>query len=165
MRRRAAAVRLAVFDVDGVLTDGRLYIGPHGEAMKAFHVRDGYGLKALARAGIEVGLLTARESAIVRQRAQELGITLIAQAAQDKAAVLRDWLHERGLEAAQAAYLGDDLPDLGALALAGLPAAVADAHPRVRAAAAYVTTLPGGRGAARELCELILRARDAAGDG
>jgi 3-deoxy-D-manno-octulosonate 8-phosphate phosphatase (KDO 8-P phosphatase) len=153
-------VRLAVFDVDGVLTDGRIYIGPRGETMKAFHVRDGYGLKALARAGVEVGLLTARESAILARRAQELGIPLVVQGAQDKAAVLAGWLGERGLEGAQAAYLGDDLPDLGALALAGLPAAVADAHARVRAAAAYVTALPGGQGAARELCDLILQARE-----
>ena len=159
LAQRAARVRLAVFDVDGVLTDGRLYIGPHGEALKAFHVHDGYGLKALMRAGVEVGLLTARSSAIVVARAQELGIALVAQGAADKAAVLTTWMRERALDPAAVSYLGDDLPDLAPMALVGLPAAVANAHAHVRAAACYVTRRGGGRGAARELCELLLGAR------
>lgn len=159
--RRAAAVRLAVFDVDGVLTDGRLFIGPAGEALKAFHVRDGHGLKTLARAGVEVALLTGRSSNIVTVRAQELGITRVAQGVQDKALVLAEWMAECALQAEQVAYLGDDEPDLGPMALAGLPAAVADAHPRVRAAARYVTAARGGRGGARELCDLILTSRHA----
>lgn len=160
LQQRAASVRLAVFDVDGVLTDGRLYIGPHGEAMKAFHVRDGHGLKALARAGIEVGLLTARESDIVTHRARELGIERVAQGAADKAQVLDAWMRECGLSGAQVSYLGDDLPDLAPMALAGFPAAVADAHASVRAAACFVTRRGGGRGGARELCDLLLAARD-----
>lgn len=158
--QRAGAVRLAVFDVDGVLTDGRLYIGSHGEVMKAFHVRDGHGLKALARAGIEVALLTARSSDIVTYRARELGIGLVEQGAADKADVLRGWMRARDLAAAEVSYLGDDLADLPAMALCGLPAAVADAHARVRAAACFVTRRGGGRGGARELCDLLLAARD-----
>jgi 3-deoxy-D-manno-octulosonate 8-phosphate phosphatase (KDO 8-P phosphatase) len=157
--RRAAAVRLLVVDVDGVLTDGRLYFGPDGEALKAFDVRDGHGIKLLREAGIEVAVLTARNSPIVDRRVRELGIERVIQGAADKAAAFAALAEAVRIAPAECGYIGDDWPDLPVLAQVGLAATVADAVAEVRRAAHWISRAPGGRGAVRELAEFILRAQ------
>jgi len=157
--QRAAAIRLLVLDVDGVLTDGRLYFGADGEALKVFDVRDGHGIKLLREAGVEVAILSARRSPIVERRARELGITHVIQGAADKGAGFADLARTLQLRPGQCAYMGDDWPDLAALAQAGLAATVADAAPEVRRVAHWIGSVPGGRGAVRELAEFILRAQ------
>ena len=155
----AARIELVVFDVDGVLTDGRLYLGDNGTEFKAFHVRDGHGVKRLHEAGIKVAALSGRRSTAVDQRLNELQVDLYRQGCQHKDRDFLDLLQHFDVSGGATAYLGDDVIDLPAMRLAGLPAAVADAHPQVLAAARWVTTLGGGRGAARELCDLIVDAR------
>ncbi len=157
--QRARRVALMVFDVDGVLTDGSLYIGAQGELMKAFDVRDGHGIKLLREAGIEVAILTARRSEIVTARAKELGIARVLQGQADKLAGFDQLLTDTGIAADACGYIGDDWPDLPVLARAGFAATVADACAEVKAAAHWIATAPGGRGAARELAEFILRAQ------
>jgi 3-deoxy-D-manno-octulosonate 8-phosphate phosphatase (KDO 8-P phosphatase) len=157
--QRAARVRLLVLDVDGVLTDGRLYFGADGEAMKVFDVRDGHGIKMLREAGIEVAILTARRSPIVERRAAELGIGRVIQGATDKGESLVALATRLQVPEAQCGYMGDDWPDLAALARAGFAAAPADARPEVRHLAHWITEASGGRGAVRELAEFILRAQ------
>ncbi|MCX8003495.1 MAG: HAD hydrolase family protein [Burkholderiaceae bacterium] len=156
---RAARVRLMVFDVDGVLTDGRLYFGPEGDTMKAFHARDGHGIKLLQAAGIEVALLTARTSPIVARRAQELGIARVLQGQADKWAGLQALCAGAGRAAQDCGYMGDDWPDLPVLTRVGFAAAVADAAPEVKAVAHWVSSRAGGGGAVRELAEFVLRAQ------
>lgn len=155
----AAGVRLAVFDVDGVFTDGRIWMSSDGVELKAFSVRDGVGIKQLLAAGIEVAIISGRASPAVDRRMAELGVSRVVQGCADKAAALEKLLRETGVAAGEVAYLGDDTPDLPAMRLVGLPCAVADAHPEVLAGAAWTTTLPGGGGAVREFCEYLLRAR------
>lgn len=157
----AGRTQLVVFDVDGVLTDGRLYLGDDGTEFKAFHVRDGHGFKLLREAGIKVAALSGRRSSAVTRRMEELQVDLHRQGCQHKDQDLAELLEHFGLSGDQVAYLGDDVIDLPAMRLAGLPVAVADAHPAVRAAARWITTLGGGRGAARELCDFIIQARAA----
>ncbi len=159
LRELAARIRLAVFDIDGVFTDGRLWMGSDGVEYKAFSVRDGVGIKQLLAAGVEVAIISGRASAAVERRMAELGVRRVVQGCDDKAAALGELLRQTGIGAADTAYLGDDTPDLPAMRVAGLPAAVADAHPEAQAAALWVSTLPGGRGAVREFCEFLLRAR------
>lgn len=159
LRELASRIRLAVFDIDGVFTDGRLWMGSDGVELKAFSVRDGVGIKDLLAAGVEVAIISGRASAAVDRRMAELGVRRVVQGCADKAAALGELLRETGIDAGVTAYLGDDTPDLPAMRLAGLPAAVADAHPEAQAAAVWVSTLPGGHGAVREFCELLLRAR------
>jgi 3-deoxy-D-manno-octulosonate 8-phosphate phosphatase (KDO 8-P phosphatase) len=157
--RRAAGLRLLVLDVDGVLTDGRLHFGADGEALKVFDVRDGHGVRLLREAGIEVAILSARRSPIVERRARELGIAPVIQGAADKGAALAELLRTLRLPPGQCGYVGDDWPDLAALAQAGFAATVADAAPEVRRVAHWISGAPGGRGAVRELAEFILRAQ------
>jgi 3-deoxy-D-manno-octulosonate 8-phosphate phosphatase (KDO 8-P phosphatase) len=157
---RAAGIRLAAFDVDGVLTDGRLYYADSGEESKAFSTLDGHGLKLLMGENVRVALITARTSRLLEQRARNLGVDLLFQGCADKAAALSGLLRELGLDAAQAGYMGDDAVDLPALRLAGLALTVPEAPAAVRRAAHYVTRRGGGRGAVREACELLLLARD-----
>lgn len=157
----AGRTQLVVFDVDGVLTDGRLYLGDDGTEFKAFHVRDGHGFKLLREAGIKVAALSGRRSSAVTRRMEELQVDLHRQGCQHKDQDFAELLEHFGLRGDQVAYLGDDVIDLPAMRLAGLPVAVADAHPTVRAAARWITTLRGGRGAARELCDFIIQARAA----
>jgi 3-deoxy-D-manno-octulosonate 8-phosphate phosphatase (KDO 8-P phosphatase) len=157
--RRAAAVRLALFDVDGVLTDGGLVLGADGSEFKTFHVRDGLGLVLLLEAGLEVGVISARPSEVVAARMRDLGVRHTALGVADKPAAMRRMLEQLGLTGPAACYTGDDLVDLAPMAMAGLAVAVADAHPLVRARAHWVTDGGGGRGAAREVCELLLRAQ------
>jgi len=157
--QRAAAVRLLVLDVDGVLTDGRLHFGADGEALKVFDVRDGHGVKLLREAGIEVAILSARRSPIVERRAGELGITQVIQGAADKGASFAALAQALQVGLPQCVYIGEDWPDLAALAQAGFAATVADAAPEVRRVAHWTTSAPGGRGAVREVAEFILRAQ------
>ena len=157
---RAAQLRMMIFDVDGVLTDGRLFIGPQGEAMKAFDVRDGHGIKMLMAAGVEVAVLTARRSAIVGARMRELGVKRVLQGQSDKRTGLAQLMHETGLEAAQCGYMGDDLPDLGVLKMVGFAAAPADAAAEVLDVAHWVSPREGGRAAVRSVAEFVLRAQE-----
>jgi 3-deoxy-D-manno-octulosonate 8-phosphate phosphatase (KDO 8-P phosphatase) len=155
----SSPIRLLVLDVDGVLTDGRLYYGPRGEALKVFHVRDGYGLVQLRRAGVAVAVISGRRSPMVTVRCRELGIEHVHQGIADKLPVFTRLCARLKLTAAACACIGDDLPDLPLISAAGLGFAVADAHPQVRRAAGHVTRLPGGSGAVREVCDLLLAAR------
>lgn len=158
---RLAAVKLLVMDVDGVLTDGGLYYTERGDEVKRFDVRDGQGLVLLRQAGVLTAVITRRRSEIVERRADELGIVEVHQGATDKRAVLEALLARRGLAASDTAYVGDDVGDLPAMALVGIPIAVADAVSPVRHAAVYVTRARPGHGAIRELCDLILSAKRA----
>lgn len=159
MLARARRIRLLVLDVDGVLTDGRLYLSASGEELKVFHVRDGAGLVAVRRAGIDVAIVSGRDSAAVTRRAAELGIERVLQGVADKGAALDSLLTELGVAAHEVACVGDDSPDLPMLQRAGLAIGVADAHPAVREVVHWVTPSPGGRGAVREACDLLLNAR------
>ena len=147
-------------DCDGVLTDGRLYYGPSGEEQKVFYVRDGYGLVAWHAAGFMSGIISGRNSPIVQLRFEQLGVTFIRQGNDEKEPVFDQVLSEAGVTAEQTAYIGDDVPDVSVMRRVGLAVAVGDAHPSVKAAAHFVTESPGGRGAVRELIDLILASRD-----
>jgi len=155
---RAAAVRLACFDVDGTLTDGRLLFDNDGRELKAFHVRDGLGLALLRRYGFEVALVTARASTIVERRARELGVRACTKVG-DKLACLRGIAAELGIGMEAVAFMGDDLVDLAALQAVGLSVAPADAHAWVRERVHWRTVACGGSGAGRELCDLLLAAQ------
>jgi len=157
--QRAARVRLMVLDVDGVLTDGRLFFGPQGEALKVFDVRDGHGIKMLLAHGVAMAILSARSSAIVEARARELGITHVLQGQSDKEQGFTDLLLETALTAADCGYAGDDLPDLPVLRAVGFAATVADACDEVKAIAHWIAPRPGGSGAVRALAEYVLRAK------
>ncbi len=159
MSAAAARVRVLVLDVDGVLTDGRLYYGPRGEALKVFHVRDGAGLKQLAAAGVSVAVISGRRSPMTRLRCRELGIRHVMQGVADKAAALRRLCARLRVDPAECACIGDDSPDVPMMRLAGLAFAVADAHAEARQAAHVITAQPGGRGAVREVCDHLLAAR------
>jgi 3-deoxy-D-manno-octulosonate 8-phosphate phosphatase (KDO 8-P phosphatase) len=156
---RARRVRLMVFDVDGVLTDGRLWYGPEGETLKAFSVLDGLGMKLLAASGVQLAILSARGSAAVARRAAELGIARLVQGAEDKRAALEKMLAEAGLPAGAAGFMGDDLADLAAMRACGFACAPATAADLVLRHAHYVTRAPAGAGAAREACEFVMRAQ------
>ncbi|HKK08821.1 MAG TPA: hypothetical protein VKA44_08055 [Gemmatimonadota bacterium] len=165
-RESASRIRLVVLDADGVLTDGGIYVadGVDGEPfqLRRFHVRDGVGLHLLRRAGVEPVVVSGRSSPAVRARAAELGIEEVRQVSPwEKVGVVGGMLERRGLAWTEAACLADDLPDLAVLERVGLPAAVADAVPEVRARAAWCGELPGGAGAVREFVEALLRARGA----
>lgn len=154
---RAHRVRGVVLDVDGVLTDGGIYLLPDGEEIKRFDARDGLGIRLLQEAGLPVALLTSRYSKAVLERAKELRIEFVHHARGPKADALPRLLEEMDLAAGEIAYLGDDLLDLEVLRRVGLPAVVADAAPEVKAAALWISGRWGGRGAAREFAEFILR--------
>ncbi len=150
-------IRLAIFDVDGVMTDGRLYLSDSGEETKAFDTKDGHGMKMLKASGVEIAIITGRSSRCVELRAENLGISLLFQGASDKLAVYGKLIESLGLEPEQTAYMGDDLVDLPVLARCGLAFAVPDAPDIVRQHADYVTRKQGGRGAVREACEFLMR--------
>jgi 3-deoxy-D-manno-octulosonate 8-phosphate phosphatase (KDO 8-P phosphatase) len=157
--RARQAIRLLVLDVDGVLTDGRLFFGARGEALKVFDVRDGYGIVALQRAGVAVAVISGRRSSAVRARCRELSVRYLHQGVQDKLAVFERLRARLRLTRGVCACVGDDLPDVPLMSAVALSFAVADAHPAVRRAAAIVTRRGGGRGAVREVCELLLAGR------
>lgn len=156
---KARAIRLAVFDVDGVMTDGRLHYSENGTESKAFHSRDGLGLKGLMSQGIAVAVITARQSELVARRMSELGIDDLIQGCRRKDQALAGLLERHQLTAEQAAYTGDDLLDWPAMGQCGFKFAPADANGWIRQRADWVTALPGGRGAVREACEFLLAAQ------
>ena len=156
---RAKVLKLLLFDVDGVLTDGSVIIHGDGTESKAFFIRDGSALVRARRQGLEIGLLSGRSSESTKQRATELGIPIVIQGENDKMAGYQRILRDTGLSDEQVAYMGDDLLDLGVLGRAGLSGAPADAIEDVRAAVDWVSLYPGGRGAVREFVDVILKAR------
>jgi 3-deoxy-D-manno-octulosonate 8-phosphate phosphatase (KDO 8-P phosphatase) len=156
---RARRLKLMIFDVDGVLTDGRLYLSDSGEEMKAFSTQDGQGIRLLQETGVTIGVITARQSRVVERRAQELGIRLLRQGASDKARTFAELLTIGSIAADEAGYMGDDLADLPVLVRCGFAAAVASAPEYVRSRSHYVANAAAGEGAAREVCEFIMRAQ------
>jgi len=156
---RARKTRVTIFDVDGVLTDGALYYADAGEGMKAFSVHDGHGIRMLRDAGVAAAIISSRSSGALEARARNLGIELLYQGAADKLAAFSELLVRCGIRAEACAYVGDDLVDLPVMQRCGLAVAVPDAPAAVRRQAHYVTRARGGRGAVREICEIILRAQ------
>lgn len=156
---KVTAIELLMLDVDGVMTDGGIYYDDNGDELKRFDVRDGHGIKLLMRGGIDVAIVTGRNSRVVEHRAKNLGITLVYQGALDKSSAFAEILERKGLTAEKAAFMGDDIIDLPALTRAGLSITVPDAAPEVIVRADYVTKKTGGRGAVREAVELILKAQ------
>ncbi len=156
---RIRRVKLLILDVDGVLTDGRIIVDDAGLESKEFYARDGHGLKMLMRTGIDVVLLTGRRSRVVEHRAADLGIGEVHQGILNKAEVFPGILQRRNLAPEEVAFVGDDVVDIPVLRRVGFPVAVADAVPEARRIADYVTVREGGRGAVREVCEVILRAQ------
>ncbi len=155
----AAAIKLVIFDVDGVLTDGSLFIGDDGQEYKAFHSRDGHGMAMLLQGGVEIGIITGRSSDVVRIRMEGLGIKHIFQGHRDKLPPYEELKQLLGIADQQIAYVGDDVVDLPIMLRVGLAVAVQDAHPLVKQHAHWQTSHDGGRGAARDVCELILEAQ------
>jgi len=156
----AKHIQLLICDVDGVFSDGLVYMGNQGEELKAFHTRDGYGIKSLMSAGIKVAVITGRQSKIVEQRMQALGISLIYQGQENKLHAYEDICSKLNIDSQHIAYVGDDLIDWPVMEQVALRISVADAHPLIVKRANYVTTIPGGYGAVREVCDLILQARN-----
>jgi 3-deoxy-D-manno-octulosonate 8-phosphate phosphatase (KDO 8-P phosphatase) len=157
---RMRRLKLMIFDVDGVLTDGTLYFSETGAELKAFNVRDGHGIKMLKESGVEIAILSARRSRAVDARAAELGLTLVEQGAGDKAKAFEVLIARVRVPAEAVGYMGDDLVDLPVLTRCGLAVSVPDAPELVRARVHHVTRAPGGRGAVREICEAIMRAQN-----
>lgn len=162
-RERLASLRLMIFDVDGILTDGSLWYGENGEMLKRFNVQDGHGLKILATSGIKVALVTGREGPIVARRAAELGLGDVMQNVRDKGAALTALASRHHLKLEQIGFMGDDLIDLPAMQRAGFAATVPEAPAYIAQAAHWVSTRAGGHGAARECCDLILAAQQKLG--
>jgi 3-deoxy-D-manno-octulosonate 8-phosphate phosphatase (KDO 8-P phosphatase) len=156
---RARGVRLMIFDVDGVLTDGTLWYGERGDALKAFHAFDGHGMKMLAANGVACALLSGRRSAAVAARAAELGVEHVLQGIDDKLPAFRELLRKTQLESGSAGYMGDELVDLPVLTRCGFACAPHEAPEAVRQRVHYVATADAGRGAVREVCELVMRAQ------
>ncbi|MFA9440641.1 KdsC family phosphatase [Uliginosibacterium sp. sgz301328] len=157
--QKAARVRLMAFDVDGVLTDGGLYYSPRGDELKRFSVLDGHGMKMLQKAGVEVAIITARNSPMVALRAENLGIVRVIQGARDKRATLLALREELSLPADETGYMGDDIVDLPILRACGFSATPANGHAFVKAHVDYTAATEGGHGAVREVCEFILAAQ------
>ncbi|WP_395340624.1 3-deoxy-manno-octulosonate-8-phosphatase KdsC [Ningiella sp. W23] len=154
-------LKLLVLDVDGVLSDGMLYMGNNQEELKTFNTKDGYGVKALVKLGVDVAVITGRQSNIVEQRMTALNTKYIIQGEENKQDALAALMEQNGLSANHVASIGDDMPDIGMFALSGIKVAVQDAHPFVKNQADYVTQLAGGKGAVREFCDIVLQAKGA----
>lgn len=159
IRQRAARLKLLLMDCDGVLTDGRIELLENGDESKTFHTRDGHGIVLMHRAGLHTGIISGRSSTLVERRARELGMRHIRQGTWDKIKDYVELIAEAGVEDTEVAFVGDDVTDIPLMQRAGFAVAVADAVPETLAAAHYVTKLPGGFGAVREVCELILKAQ------
>lgn len=156
---RAANVRLMIFDVDGILTDGSLHFGADGEVIKTFNVLDGHGIKLLQQSGVATAIISARQSPIVLRRATDLGIQHVFQGIHDKRSAFEQLLAQTNFAADACGFIGDDVIDLPILLRVGFSASVPNAHPEVRSRVHYLTEAGGGRGAAREVCDFILRAQ------
>jgi 3-deoxy-D-manno-octulosonate 8-phosphate phosphatase (KDO 8-P phosphatase) len=159
LRAKATQVRLLALDVDGVLTDGRIIMDHEGREIKAFDVRDGHGIKLLREAGIEVAMLTGRNSPVVQKRADDLGITWLRQGVADKVAAYAEIAREASIADEQTCFVGDELVDIPLLKRVGFPIVVADGVHEAKQWALYVTKAPGGKGAVREVCDLLLQAQ------
>lgn len=159
LHERAARIKLLLLDVDGVLTDGRLYFGNQGEEFKSFSTLDGQGIKALQKTGVKVGIITGRTSNLVARRASDLGITILVQGREDKWEALQDILQEHPVALEQIAFMGDDWPDLAVMTRAGLALTVANAHSSVVERAHWQSRECGGEGAVRAACDLIMKAQ------
>ena len=159
LKQRIQSIRLAVFDVDGILTDGSLYFLPDGQEVKAFNTLDGLGIKLLQKAGIKTAIITGRSSSQVSMRAKALGVNWLVQGREDKLTALEEIWHESGDSAATTAYIGDDLPDLAAIITVAFGVSVPNGHPVVCKEADWCTSRRGGEGAAREFCEVLLSAQ------
>ncbi len=159
LMQRAQRVKLMIFDVDGVLTDGGLRYGAEGEQIKTFHVLDGHGIKLLQQSGVKAAIISARSSDIVARRAADLGMAHLMQGIHDKRAGFDKLLAQTGLQAQDCGFMGDDVIDLPVMTRVAFAASVPNGHPEVRARAHYVAELAGGRGAVREVCDLLLRAQ------
>jgi 3-deoxy-D-manno-octulosonate 8-phosphate phosphatase (KDO 8-P phosphatase) len=159
IQAKAADIRLVIFDVDGVLTDGSLFLGDDGQEYKAFHSKDGHGMKMLQQAGVTIAIITGRTSEVVRIRMQSLGIQHVFQGIEDKRSAYAELKQVVGLEDRQIAYVGDDVVDLPVMTQVGLAITVADAHALVQQHAHWTTPSGGGRGAAREVCEMLMDAQ------
>lgn len=156
---RAQKIKLLLLDVDGVLTDGKLYFSNAGEELKAFHIHDGHGIKQLQNSGVKVGIITGRESQLVANRARELNVGILIQKSPDKLTSLQTVARQEGLELQQIAFMGDDYPDLPAIGAVGLSLTVANAHPELCARCDWQSSRNGGEGAVREACDLLMRAQ------
>ena len=154
---KAKNIKLLICDVDGVFSDGRIYLGNDGEELKAFHTKDGFGIKALVASGVDVAIITGRNSAIVKNRMKALNVAHIIQGKEDKLPALIELSNELSLDLNEIAYIGDDVPDLKCIEKIGLGIAVNDAHPLVLKGADYITFTSGGFGAVREVCDLIMQ--------
>ena len=159
LRRRAAEIKLLVMDVDGVLTDGRIFIRDNGEEIKAFHTLDGHGIKMLHQCGVQTAIITGRDAPSVAVRAKQLGIRHYFKGISDKRAAYAELREAAGVAEHECAYIGDDVVDLPVMVRCGLPAAVPEAHEWVLQHAAYIPRRPAGAGAVRELCEVIMQAK------
>ncbi|MGD8843432.1 MAG: 3-deoxy-manno-octulosonate-8-phosphatase KdsC [Gammaproteobacteria bacterium] len=158
IHERAAQVKLLIFDVDGVLTDGSLFLGDDGQEYKAFHSQDGHGIKMLQKHGVRCAIITGRTSRVVEHRMRNLGIDLIYQGQENKLEGFAELLQRVGLEPEQVAYMGDDVVDLPVMRKVGFAIAVSNAHPMVTRHAHWQTPRAGGRGAARDACEMLMEA-------
>lgn len=158
IRDKAEKIRMVIYDVDGVLTDGSIVLDNLGNEWKSFHVRDGHGMRMLSRAGIKNVIITGRTSEVVLRRAEELGVTEVHQGVFDKLSVYEDILKKHSLSDDEVAFMGDDIVDIGILQRVGLPAAPADAEEAVKKWTTFISSKDGGRGAVRELTDLILSA-------
>lgn len=156
---KAARIRLIIFDVDGVLTDGSLFLGDDGQEYKAFNSRDGHGIKMLKKYGVEIGIITGRTSRVVEHRMANLGVEHVYQGKLDKLPAYEALAAKLDIPASETAYVGDDVVDLPVMRRVGLAIAVQDAHPLVRAHSHWQTPSPGGRGAARDVCEMLMEAK------
>lgn len=159
LKARLAGVRLAVFDLDGVFTDGRFYLADDGSEAKAFHTQDGYGIRMLIKAGFEVAIISGRKSRAAEIRMAELGVQHTFFSCKDKVATFEALASQLGVAPSAALYAGDDIPDAALMEAVGVPVAVANAVPEIRRKALYVTGRSGGFGAVREICELLIDAR------
>ena len=160
LKERAAGVRMLILDVDGVLTDGKLYFDHAGNEMKAFNTRDGMGIKALQKVGIEIAVITGRKSEAVTKRMEQLGVKHVYQGREDKLDAFLDLLDKTGLDAHETCFAGDDWIDLPVLIRVGLAVSVADAEDRVKQQAHWITKRQGGDGAVREICNMLLTAHE-----
>jgi 3-deoxy-D-manno-octulosonate 8-phosphate phosphatase (KDO 8-P phosphatase) len=157
---KAQQIKLLVCDVDGVFSDGRIYLGNDGEELKAFHTKDGFGIKALGASGVDVAIITGRTSAIVENRMKALNVAHIIQGQEDKLPALIDLIEQLDITINEVAYIGDDVPDLPCIEAVGLGISVSDGHPLVLRNADYITFTRGGFGAVRETCDLIMQSQN-----
>ena len=157
--QKAKGIKLFICDIDGVFSDGRIYLGNAGEELKAFHTKDGYGIKALGASGVDVAVITGRQSTIVQTRMTALNVKHIVQGQEDKLPALKNIAKSLNLQAEQIAYIGDDMPDYECLNYVGLSIAVSDAHPTILKVCDYITYTRGGFGAVREACDLMMQSQ------